>query len=146
MFENPRRGRQARNFTKNVPKILDLKSSSKQIFSQKLTLGAHVQFEIQSEPPGWIILFNWRVNCFSVLLICAIVAFHKNCENNWPKLNKKFLHNNYLTAKKKMLKLQLMSCIHYKHVALRKCFQLKPLPYPNFPYSWYHRASNEFPQ
>ena len=28
MFENPRRGRQARNFTTNVPKILDLKSSS----------------------------------------------------------------------------------------------------------------------
>ena len=32
MFENPRRGRQARNFTQNVPKILDLKSSSEQIF------------------------------------------------------------------------------------------------------------------
>ena len=28
MFENPRRGRQARNFGKNVPKIIDLKSSS----------------------------------------------------------------------------------------------------------------------
>ena len=34
MFENPRRGRQARNFGKNVPKILDLKSSSEQIFSE----------------------------------------------------------------------------------------------------------------
>ena len=34
MFENPRRGRQARNFTINVPKILDLKSSSEQIFSE----------------------------------------------------------------------------------------------------------------
>ena len=33
MFENPRRGRQARNFATNVPKILDLKSSSEQIFS-----------------------------------------------------------------------------------------------------------------
>ena len=32
MFENPRGGRQPRNFTTNVPKILDLKSSSKQIF------------------------------------------------------------------------------------------------------------------
>ena len=32
MFENPSRGRQARNFTTNVPKILDLKSSSEQIF------------------------------------------------------------------------------------------------------------------
>jgi len=34
MFENPRRGRQASNFTINVPKILDLKSSSEQIFSE----------------------------------------------------------------------------------------------------------------
>ena len=34
MFENPRRGRQARNFTRNVPKILDLKSPSEQIFSE----------------------------------------------------------------------------------------------------------------
>ena len=33
-FENPRRGRQARNFTTNVPKILDLKLSSEQIFSE----------------------------------------------------------------------------------------------------------------
>ena len=41
MFENPRRGRQARNFGKNVPKILDLKSSSEHIF-QKLSLGAPV--------------------------------------------------------------------------------------------------------
>ena len=34
MFENPRRGRQARNFITNVPKILDLKSSSEQIFTE----------------------------------------------------------------------------------------------------------------
>jgi len=40
MFENPRRGSQARNFTTNAPKILDLKSSSEQIFSRKLPLGA----------------------------------------------------------------------------------------------------------
>ena len=33
-LENPRRGRQARNFTTNVPKILDLKSSFEQIFSK----------------------------------------------------------------------------------------------------------------
>ena len=44
MFENPRRGRQARNFTTNVPKILDLKSSSEQIFSRKLPLGAPEQY------------------------------------------------------------------------------------------------------
>ena len=39
-FENPRRGRQARNFSENDPKILDLKSSSKQIIFRKLSLGA----------------------------------------------------------------------------------------------------------
>ena len=41
MFENPRRGRRARNSTTNVPKILDLKSSFEQTFSE-LTLGAPV--------------------------------------------------------------------------------------------------------
>ena len=40
MFENPSRGRQARNFTTNVQKILDLKLSSEQIFFRKLSLGA----------------------------------------------------------------------------------------------------------
>ena len=34
MFENPRRGRQARIFRKNVPKILDLKSAFELIFSE----------------------------------------------------------------------------------------------------------------
>ena len=34
VVENARRGRQARNLTTNVPKILDLKSSSEQIFSK----------------------------------------------------------------------------------------------------------------
>ena len=39
-FENPRRGRQAINFSENDPKILDLKSSSEQIIFGKLSLGA----------------------------------------------------------------------------------------------------------
>ena len=34
MFQNPTNGRPARNFRTNVPKILDLKSSSAQIFSE----------------------------------------------------------------------------------------------------------------
>ena len=42
MFENPRRGRQARKFTGNNPKILDLKSSSEQTIFRKLSLGAPV--------------------------------------------------------------------------------------------------------
>ena len=47
MFENPRRGRQARNFTTNVSKILDLKSSSEQVFSENL---------------GWVPLSNWLIS------------------------------------------------------------------------------------
>ena len=39
-FENPRRGRQAINFSENDPKILDLKSSSEQLIFRKLSLGA----------------------------------------------------------------------------------------------------------
>ena len=39
MFENPRKGRQARNLITNVPKILGLKSSSEQKI-RKLTWGA----------------------------------------------------------------------------------------------------------
>ena len=50
MFENPRRGRQARNFTTNVPKILDLKSPSEQIFSENCR---------------WVPLTNARKICFS---------------------------------------------------------------------------------
>ena len=48
MFENPRRGRQARNSTTNVPKILVLKSSPEQIFSRKLPLGAPVKYNLQT--------------------------------------------------------------------------------------------------
>ena len=56
MSENPRRGRQARNFTTNVPKILDLKSSSEQIFFRKLSLGApvysfHLYFKFSLQEP-----------------------------------------------------------------------------------------------
>ena len=42
MFENTRRSRQARNFTENDPKILNLKSSSEQIIFRKLSSGAPV--------------------------------------------------------------------------------------------------------
>ena len=44
MFENPRRGRQARNFTENDQKILDLKSSSEHIIFRILSLGAPDMF------------------------------------------------------------------------------------------------------
>ena len=61
MFENPRRGRQARNFTTNAPKILDLKSSSEQIFSRKLPLGAPVEYPAlfnNYSPKAKLILLN----------------------------------------------------------------------------------------
>ena len=51
MFENPRRGGQARNFTTNVSKILDLKSSSEQIFFRKLSLGAPECLPAQGKAP-----------------------------------------------------------------------------------------------
>ena len=43
----------ARNFTTNVPKILDLKSSSEQIFSRKLSLGAPVTSPIVINVPTY---------------------------------------------------------------------------------------------
>ena len=43
MFENPRTGRRARNFSTKVSKILVLKSFSEQIFSENWTLGAPVK-------------------------------------------------------------------------------------------------------
>ena len=55
MFENPRRGREARNFTTNGPKILDLKSSSEQIFSKNWRW---VPLSIAGPAPvAWISLF-----------------------------------------------------------------------------------------
>ena len=51
MYENPRRGRQARNFGTNVSKILALKSSSEQIFFRKLSLGTPEEGDFSSLVP-----------------------------------------------------------------------------------------------
>ena len=56
MFENPKRGKQARNFTTNVPNILDLKSSSKQIFSKNWC---------------WVPLSDFMVRLFNPFLFCC---------------------------------------------------------------------------
>ena len=53
MFENPRRGRQARNFSTNVPKILDLKSSSGQIFSENCRWVPLQTGHLRVLCPGW---------------------------------------------------------------------------------------------
>ena len=59
MFENPRRGRQATNFKTNVPKILDLKASSEQIFSENWR---------------WVTLSCARLS-FDLLLVKSKMAF-----------------------------------------------------------------------
>ena len=66
MFENPRRGRQARNFTTNVPKILDLKSSSEQIFFRKLSWGAPDRVSLRFPKRG-IVVFKMLVLLGSLL-------------------------------------------------------------------------------
>ena len=71
MFENPRSGRQARNFTTNAPKILDLKSSSEQIFSRKLPLGA---------PALWYaMVFSAVANSLSIFQLCIISIKYLIC-------------------------------------------------------------------
>ena len=83
MFENPRRGRQARDFTTNAPKILDLKSSSEQIFSRKLPLGApeflrmeilciNIKFDVVGERPATQkVPQNWGIRHHSTVKIFA---------------------------------------------------------------------------
>ena len=80
MFENPRRGRQARNFTTNVPKILDLKSSSEQIFSENcrwvpLKLITHLTFDSEYQA----LLFLSFLEC--VFLQCFLVLIIQNGES-----------------------------------------------------------------
>ena len=71
MFENPRRGIQARNFTTNVPKILDLKSFSEQIFSRKLSLGARaaMQGAKNIERMKWRQIERWTNNKTETLAV-----------------------------------------------------------------------------
>ena len=51
----------ARNFTTNVPKILDLKSSSEQIFFRKLSLGAPVFRSLQMGQSKTSVVFLERM-------------------------------------------------------------------------------------
>ena len=67
MYENPRRGRQARNFLTNVPKILDLKSSSEQIFSENWRW---VPLSEKLQQSVWILIF------FSTLFWWYTVCLH----------------------------------------------------------------------
>ena len=77
MFENPRRGRQARNFTTNVPKVLDLKSFSEQIFFRKLSLGAP---DISLQNFHCLLLeFFLSVHCYRTCVkLNSVHVSHKN--------------------------------------------------------------------
>ena len=63
-FENRTTGRQARKLSENDPKILDLKSSSKQIIFRKLSLGAPVM------------LYN---TCYARLYVTCYVLLYNTC-------------------------------------------------------------------
>ena len=85
MFENPRRGRQARNFTTNVPKILDLKSSSEQIFSRKLSLGAPAS--CPSRTLSLVLSLedsDFVLSSYSFALFCASVNSFSSCSISLP--------------------------------------------------------------
>ena len=72
MFENPMTGRQARNFTTNVSKILDLKSSSEQIFFRKLSLGAPVLSGVKTGGEETSFFNGFKI-CYIDQLILALV-------------------------------------------------------------------------
>ena len=74
MFENLRSGRQARNFATNVPKILVLKSSSEQIFSRKLPLGAPEQSQRQASIDSLYLSLTEETS-FSLILLTRL-TFH----------------------------------------------------------------------
>ena len=86
MFENPRRGRQAINFTTNVPKILDLKSSSEQIFSENwrwvplkdvvVNFWNHSPWE-QLKTYSYTIFPDSQGNKFISNMLLPLVALHK---------------------------------------------------------------------
>ena len=76
MFENPRRGRQARNFTANVPKILDLESSSEQMFFfRKLTLHGCPRFQSSHHKTPFVYSQSLQHLTIAVLLIKILIVF-----------------------------------------------------------------------
>ena len=80
MFEIPRRGRQARNFTTNFPKILDLKSSSEQIFYENWSwlplsrIQDHVHPDDQTQP-------TFEMSKMFARIICQTIEWEVNYFN-----------------------------------------------------------------
>ena len=78
MFENPRRGRQARNFITNVPKILDLKSSSANRYFWKIDIGC----------PWLPALYPWKMFChFWTDMVSVWMARGIRSKKNFIHLN-----------------------------------------------------------
>ena len=70
-FENPRRGVQARNLTTNVTKILDLKSSSEQIFSKNCRWVPLSRTRLR-------VRLSWR----TLILLRHVLSIHRHfCED-----------------------------------------------------------------
>ena len=65
MFENPRRDRQARNFTTNVPKILDRKSSFEHMKSP-------IKFTADRRANYLTVAFPFRVHGERVFQTCSV--------------------------------------------------------------------------
>ena len=94
IFENPRRGRQARNFSENDPKILDLKSSSEQIIFRKLSLGAP---DFCQRWLNWYVIFLFLYNpCgdyfVQVLFMSRITVAKPKTHVGYIALEKPLLH------------------------------------------------------
>ena len=85
MFKNPRRGRQAKNFTTNVPKILDLKSSSEQIFSENWRWVLLVVHTHRAKCPAerlalrvWFFFFQpWHLNIYFLRSGSSPLVWHR---------------------------------------------------------------------
>ena len=79
MFENPRTGRQARNLTTKISKILDLKSSPEQIFSENCRW-----VPLTIAPTPYAFHDNSRQLEENSLRRFAIVAFFDVCDTSGP--------------------------------------------------------------
>ena len=106
MFENPRRGRQARNFTTNVPKILVLKSSSEQIIFPKIAVGC----------PWWIL----ATSCSSdkslrlyqrISVKISVSATELCCHNRWYKFSLIWLFRDLLQRQNSVVETKIFTNI-----------------------------------
>ena len=104
MLENARWSGQSRNFTANVPKILGLKSSSEQIFSENWR---------------WVPLIN-STNCpaFNVWVLVAQLVEHCSANAYWPWVCIPLKPRNFFRHNLQLVKLRLQPQWSYFHLDL----------------------------